>query len=339
MCARMIIGAAMLALLLPGGPAAHAQLVPNLGGQRAGISALQFLKLGVGARGAAMGESFVAVADDPTALHWNPAGLVLFEENGAFFSHTAYLVDIRHDYVGGVYHLGSSDAVGLSISALHTDDMEITTETQPFGTGSYFTFGDIALGLSYARLMTDQFSFGVTIRYVEETLDVLKMRALTFDLGTMYRTGLGSLRFAVVISNFGGDVSPSGELNRNGQTVSSFQSYSVPTVFKLGVAFEPVEEEEHRLTTGLELNHPNDNSETLRLGVEYAWSSTLFLRAGVKRTIGQPLFGEDETSAENASFGAGVRLPVAGSTASADYAYSSYFRLGGVHRITLGLTF
>ena len=62
-----------------------AQLVPNLGGQRAGISAFQFLKIGVGARGVAMGESFVAVANDASALFWNPAGLVQFNQNEIIF--------------------------------------------------------------------------------------------------------------------------------------------------------------------------------------------------------------------------------------------------------------
>ena len=66
----------------------YGQLVPNLGGQRAGISAFQFLKLGVGGRGVAMGESFVAVANDASALYWNPAGLVQFTDNQAIASHT-----------------------------------------------------------------------------------------------------------------------------------------------------------------------------------------------------------------------------------------------------------
>ena len=180
----------------------HAQLIPNLGGQRAGISAFQFLKIDGGARGAGMGETFVAVANDVSALYWNPAGLSQFSENQVMVSHTEYVVDIKHEFLAASYRLSTSDAVGFSVISLHTDDMEVTTETQPFGTGRFFSFGDIAFGATYSRKMTDQFSFGVTIRYVEETLDVLKMRGLMADIGTYYWTGIGTSRFAVGVSRW-----------------------------------------------------------------------------------------------------------------------------------------
>lgn len=318
----------------------YSQLVPNLGGQRAGISAFQFLKLGVGARGVAMGESFVAVANDVSALFWNPAGLVQFPEDQAMASHTEYVVDIKHDFFGVVYHVSDQDALGASFSSLHMKDMEVTTEAQPFGTGQFFTFGDVAVGLTYSKRMTDQFSFGATVRYAEETLDVLKMRSVMVDLGTYYWTGISSTRFAVVISNFGSDVKPKGSLTEySGLTVGDFQSFSLPTVFKLGFAFDPISEDNQKLTTSLQLNHPNDNSEHFRLGAEYSWQNTFFVRGGVKRTIGQPLFGADATSEESISLGAGVRVQMGISVVNADYAYSSFSRLGSIHRISLAFTY
>ncbi len=317
-----------------------AQLMPNLGGQRAGISAFQFLKLGVGARGVAMGESFVAVANDASALYWNPGSLVQFSDNQVIAAHTEYVVDIQHDFLGVVYHLSEGDAVGVAFTSLHMQDMEITTETQPFGTGRYFSFGDIALAASYGRRMTDQFSFGATIRYVEETLDVLKMRGLMIDLGTFYWTGLGTMRFAVVISNFGSDVRPPGTLIHSFfREVDKYQSFSLPTMFKLGIALDPILEDDQRLTTSVQLNHPNDNSEHFRLGAEYAWHNLFFLRGGVKRTIGQPLFGEDATSEESFSLGFGVLVQTDLVKVNADYAYGSFSRLGSVHRVSLTFTY
>jgi hypothetical protein len=316
--------------------AAQAQLFPNLGGQRVGISALQFLKIGVGARAVAMGEAFVAVANDASALYWNPAGMAQCQRPQAFFAHSEYAVDIKHEFVGVVYRLDEQNVLGASFTSLHMDDMQVTTETQPFGTGEYFTFGDVAGALTYARKMTDQFSFGMTVRYAEETLDVLKMRAVVFDLGTYYWTGLGTTRFAVVISNFGADVTPKGSVSHfEGEALSTFQSFSAPTVFRLGIALDPVESGDHRLTTSLQLNHPNDNAENLRLGLEYAWSNCLFLRAGLKHTIGQPLFSQDATSEEGFAAGVGVRADINGLSLAVDYAYTDFRRLGSVHRISM----
>jgi hypothetical protein len=315
---------------------ALAQLVPNLGGQRAGISAFQFLKLGVGARGVAMGEAYVAVANDASSLFWNPAGMAQTTEDQVFAAHTEYVADIRHEYLGGIYHVTGSDAFGIALTSLHMKDMEITTETQPLGTGRYFSFGDVAIGLSYARKMTDQFSFGATVRYAEETLDMLKMRSVMVDLGTYYWTGLGTARFAVVITNFGADVKPDGATTQtNGSSVSTFQSFSLPTLFKLGFAFEPVLTDEHRVTASVQLNHPNDNAENVRIGAEYAWHNTLFLRGGVKRTIGQKLLGADETSEESFMLGAGFRVATGLNTVSADYAYANFNLLGAIHRFSL----
>jgi hypothetical protein len=319
---------------------AHAQLIPNLGGQRAGISAFQFLKIGVGARGVALGETFTAIANDVSALYWNPAGLTQFSDNQVMFAHTGYLVDLKHEFVGAAYHLTPNDAIGASVTSLYTDEMPVTTETQPFGTGRYFRYGDLAFGLTYGRKMTDQFSFGVTLRYAEETLDILKMRGVMVDIGTYYWTGIGSSRFAVVISNFGGDVAPSGEVvEMNGNVVNSFQSFSPPTMFKIGFAFEPLEEEHQRVTTSLELNHPNDNAENLHLGVEYQWERWLHLRAGLKRTIGERLIGRDNSSSSDYTLGGGVTVPVTVTRLDIDYAYANFNLLGDVHRISLTVSF
>jgi long-subunit fatty acid transport protein len=287
-----------------------------------------------------MGESFVAVANDASALYWNPAGLVQFADDQAIAAHTEYVVDIKHDFFGMVYHLGDQDAVGASFTSLHMKDMEITTEAQPFGTGRFFSFGDVAISLTYSRRMTDQFSFGASVRYVEETLDVLKMRSVMVDLGTFYWTGLGTSRFAVVISNFGADVAPKGTvIDFGGAPVSTFQSFSLPTVFKLGFALDPVKTDDQRLTTTLQLNHPNDNSEHVRLGVEYAWQNTFFLRGGLKRTIGQKLLAADGTSEESYALGAGVRTELGFSTVTADYAFAQFNLLGSVHRISVSFSY
>lgn len=303
-----------------------AQLLPVLGGQRAGISTAQFLKIGVGGRASALGESFVAIANDASALYWNPAGLVQFDEHQVIFSHTDWVADIKHQFAGAVYKISDVDAVGVSFTTLHMDDMKVTTETLPYGTGEYFSFGDIAVGLSYAHKFTEQFSFGATVKYIHETLDKLYMSGFMVDLGTYYWTGLGTSRFAVAVSNFGNQISPKGEVYQiDGTKVSEFQAFSPPTMFRIGFAVEPIMTDNHTLTTSIQLNHPNDNSENVGFGLEYNFKNLFFVRGGYKLNV-------DE---QNFTFGVGVNAPISFAKASFDYAYANFNRLGNTHRFSI----
>ncbi len=303
---------------------AHAQLIPVLGSQRAGTAMAQFLKIGVGARAVGMGEAFVAVANDASALYWNPAGLAQMSRNELIFSHVNWPVDVRHEFVGYVHRFGGANALGFSLTALHTDDLEETTEFQPLGTGNYAPFGDIAVGLSFARQMTDRFSFGVTLKYMDETLAELHARNVFVDFGTYYRTGFGNSRFAVAVTNFGTNIKPSGTVTyRDGASTNRFQDFSPPTIFRVGFATEVVDNEAHKMTTALQLNHPNDNAENVSAGVEYWWRKTLALRSGYRLNADEQSF----------TFGAGVAIPLARYHLNLDFAYSDFGRLGNATRV------
>ncbi len=303
-----------------------AQLFPTLGGQRAGISTAQFLKIGVGARAIGMGDAFIAVANDVSSLYWNPAGLVESSKDQIIFSHNEWLVEVKHDFIGASYHLSPTDVLGVSFISLYTEDMPVTTEVLPFGTGQVFSFGDIAFSLSYSKKMTDKFSVGVTVRYMEETLANLKMRGVLVDMGTLYWTGLGSTRFAVAISNFGNELAPDGKvILYGGREKSDWQSFSPPTMFRLGFAFEPYQSDYNKVTASIQLNHPNDNSENVSLGVEYGWKNIFYLRGGYKINV------EDQ----NYTFGAGIKAPLGIADVNFDYAYANFAKLGSAHRFSI----
>ena len=309
---------------------ARAQLFPTLGQQRVGISTAEFLKIGVGSRATAMGETFIAISNDVTALYWNPAGLAQFDKDEIIFSHNAWVVDINHDFLGGVYHFDEQNSIGVALTSLSTADMKVTTEFAPGGTGEYFSYRDLALAVSYSRKMTDKFSFGGTIRYIDETLAKLKMRGVMIDLGTYYWTGLGTTRFAVTVSNFGNQLAPDGKVVLVGKRENSeWQSFSPPTVFRIGFAFEPYQNEDNRITASVQLNHPNDNSENLSTGFEYSWKNIVMFRGGYK-------FNVDE---QNYSFGFGVYVPIRIALCSVDYSFTNFTRLGNAQRFSITLGF
>lgn len=329
---RTPLGIVVLILML--GIGLNAQLFPNLGGQRTGTSCAQFLKIGLGSRAIGMGESFVAIANDAEALYWNPAGISQFNDNDFTFSHIDWFADISVDFAGLVYHLNSINSVGFFFAALTTDDMMETTELQPFGTGQYFSYSDLVTGISYARNMTDKFSFGVTAKYFQETMAELTMSAFLFDLGTYYKTGWKRTRFAVAVTNFGPELAPTGkfevkDLNNNIHVVKDFQKFSPPIIFRIGIATELIETESNRLTTSIQLNHPNDNTENINLGVEYMWQQLIALRGGYITA----------RTERDISLGVGLYLPILNNTFRVDYAFSNFGRLGYVNQFSAHFLF
>ena len=92
---------------------------------------------------------------------------------------------------------------------------------------------------------------------------------------------------------------------------------------------EPYQSEEHRITASIQLNHPNDNSENVSLGAEYAWREMFFVRGGYRFNV----------DGQNYSFGVGVQAPISIAEFTFDYAYSNLELLGSAHRfsIILGL--
>jgi hypothetical protein len=221
----------------------------------------------------------------------------------------------------------------LSLGMLHMPEMEVTTEYHPTGNGEYFQYYDTFGALTFAMKMTEQFSFGASVKYVEEGLAELKMGGWMIDLGTFYWTGFKSLRFAVSLSNFGPDMKPDGryiKANRDGRFIEkSYESFSPPTTFRVGTAMEVLETEQYALTTSLQINHPVDNAENAVIGLDFSYIKNLHIRAGYKINYDEEKF----------TLGAGFQVPVSSLNFTVDYAYKSFSNLGSTHQFTFDFQF
>ena len=323
---------AVLVVGLAAAPPASAQT--SLGGQRVGTSAATFLKIGVGARPVAMGEAFVAVANDPSTIYWNPAGLAGLLRKEITFSHTEWPADIQYDYVAAVLpveKLGGS--LGFQLGALRTDMAE-TDELHPYGTGRTFQYTDFVGGLSYARRFTDKLLIGFTGKFVHENLGLevggSTSNNILVDVGSIYYVGFGSLRVGVALSNFGPDFKPGGSFySPNGQGVRDYDSFNPPTQFRYGLAWEPYETRDVRFTTSFEVSQPADNQQEIKAGLETTIRHALSLRGGYN-------FNADEI---HWSAGAGVVGDISTLRGTVDYAYSDGGLLGSIHRVSLGVRF
>jgi len=330
---RIIVIALLLVLAVP---SARAQLLPTLGGERAGTSGFQFLKVPVDARGAALGESVVADANDISALVWNPALAARLPGIQAGFHHTAYFVDVSLDFVGVTYRMPQGITLGASLQTMNSGEMKVTTEFEPSGTGETFRLIDVAAGFTLAQQLTDLFSYGITAKYIQESVAGLTASSVVFDMGVHYMVGSTGARMAVAVRNFGFDGRPEGELSRPViandpvRIESDFEAMTPPTTFHLAFAYDILDGNGGNSLTALaQLNNPNDNAEYWTLGAEYGFNRMFFLRAGYR-------FGVEEMDAP--SMGAGFELPFGSRKLGIDYGFNRMARLGNVHRFGLNLS-
>jgi len=151
-----------------------------------GTTAAQFLKITPGARSVAMGNAFVAVANDASALYWNPSGIALLNSNQVTISHAEWLADINYEFVGLAIPLGSFGTVGTAVTVLHMGDMLVTSAEDPEGQiGQTFTARDLAISISYARKLTDKFSIGFNGKYIQQTIFHSSASSYALDVGDL----------------------------------------------------------------------------------------------------------------------------------------------------------
>ena len=310
---------------------------PNLGS-----SGAQFLEIPVGAEPTALAGAYVGLSDDASAPFWNPAGLNEIKTNAAHFSYMRWFEQFDFNAFSAAFNLGEIGVIGVHGILFSMDDMEITTEFEPNGTGRFFSAQDLAIGISYAKNLTDRFAFGITAKYVEQTIWNESASGIAFDVGTKYKLDFQNLTIAMSMRNFGADLKFDGddlivvhdlseELPQNRLTNARLETsgYQLPLSFQVGIGMDLYTSDFISIRGGLDAIHPNDNNERIHVGTEVAVYNRLFLRGGYK-------YNYDD---EDFTFGAGVAIPVESTSIKFDYAYSLYDILPSIHRVSLGLEF
>lgn len=260
------------------------QILPNLGGQRTGSSAMTFLKNDGSARSLAMGSANVTLKEDASTAFTNIANTASVESFSVGISNYFIGAGINQSFLASVLPLKNKNSTfSLTVNSLNSGKQEVRTEFQPKGTGEYFYVANNAVGLGYALELSDQFSFGIKLKYINEQLAQYQNHTVGADLGFIYNTDVRNLSFAVAVSNFGGNSTLKGdyqEIKFNNNTTPTPEKFSIPTEFKLGISMLALDADDHKILTAVQLNHPNDNSENIRIGAEYGYKELMFIRGG-----------------------------------------------------------
>ncbi|MBK7107253.1 MAG: PorV/PorQ family protein [Ignavibacteriae bacterium] len=312
-----------------------------------GTTAAPFLSISQGSRSMGMGSAFVAVADDPSALYWNPAGITKVEGASFIVDHTQWIADVKYDFIGLTYNLGSLGAIGLSFTTSDIGDMKVTTIDDPNGTGETFSATDIAFSVAWAIQLTDNFSIGFNPKFVQQSIWKMSASAIAIDMGVQYVTPFDGMLLAMAISNFGTKMQlqgnsalivfdPDEENSGNNGNIPAYlqtDEWDLPLNFRVGVAYDPIKIDNHELLIALDALHVSDNYESINLGMEYVFNDLFALRGGYKS-----LFLDE--SEESFSLGAGIKQYLLGNVSLGfDYAYQNFGRLSNVQKFTLTITF
>ncbi|MBS4029529.1 MAG: PorV/PorQ family protein [Ignavibacteriales bacterium] len=294
-------------------------LASSFAGNRSGTVGGQFLKLPTDARAVAMGGSVVAVAEGASSLAYNPSGMTSISGTTVSFTYTPWFADIQHSFVGLATSLDEFGTIGIGATMLATDDMPVTTNAYPEGTGEYFRAADYAFHLAYAKNISDKFSVGLAGKYIYSSLYNNKTTAtsIAFDIGTLYDMPEIRTRLGVSLNNLGNDIQYLKE------------PYSLPTSLRFGAVVTLVQEDEQRLLSTLQVGRPNDADEQYNVGAEYIFNDMFALRGGYKFVY----------DVESFTAGFGLNLLSMGFSGELNYGYNHFDVLPGTHTISFELGF
>ena len=315
---------------------------------KSGTTVAQFLKIGVDARSTAMGNAGVGLTSNLSSMFWNPAGLATLNGVGVQFGNHDWLASMKHQYIFTGISLPGAGVLGFGVISLSSPEDLVRTVVKPEGTGEKFSTNDLAVNLSYAQSLTDKFSLGGSIKYIQQNIWHATAHTFATDIGALFTTPFNGIRLGASISNYGGKMKLEGRdqkisvdpdpvnqgnvefINANLET----ESFPIPLYFRVGLSGELINSSNLKLTYGIDALHPNDNSEYLNLGMEAVFSDLVSVRAGYPS-----LFKEE--SIEGPTFGAGLnyRIWQTATMIKIDYSVADYGPLGAVKRLSIGFNF
>jgi hypothetical protein len=284
---------------------------------KVGTTGAQFLEIGISPRADALGGAYTSIADDVSALYYNPAGLIQLDSRQVMVSLIDYPADISYSFVGLAFP-AIGGMIGFSYYGLDAGEMNVTTHSYQFGVAGW-TFGarDYALAMTYARSLTDRFSVGGTIKVIDELYEDERATGWAADLGTQYNTGFRNFKISMMMSNFGPDMK------------FLEDEFPLPISFKFGGAIDVADGPRHHAVLAIEGSHPADNREKYNMGMEYTYQRFASFRIGQRW----------EHDIGGLSYGGGLAFKVGGRALRVDYGYQDFEFLTEIHRFSFALDF
>jgi hypothetical protein len=302
---------------------------------------MKFLSVSLDPRAAALSDAMTTVQNNSASMLYNPSAMAEMDRLVDYsFGTTRWIADIN--YIHGTAALslfdGQYGVLGLSLVAVDYGEFNGTivanNDDGYIDVGTYKPTA-IALGVGYAKALSQKFSVGGNVRFVRQsmgtavvTLDASgkavtkehKAEVLSFDFGMLYHTGFKSLDFGMSIRNFSKEIKYIDE------------SFQLPLTFKIGLSMNLMDLTEidrgmHSLLFAVDAAHPRDYPEQVSIGMEYTFLNTFSIRGGYT-------FPTDE---QEFSAGVGFKQELSDVNFSIDYSYTPFGIFDNVHRVSINI--
>lgn len=318
--------------------------------QKLAQTGMKFLNVSLDARASAFGDAVTSLDYNSNAMFYNPAGMARLNNFASVsLGQTQFIADINYYYASAAFAPFDGDygIIGISFVSVDYGDFMGTiryNNEQGFLDVGIFSPTAIAIGLGYAKALSEKFAVGGNIKYVRQSLgtgvtgDVVvdpgtasfvrgkteenKLDVLAFDFGVIYKTGYKNLNIGMSVRNFAREVKYKQE------------GFQLPLIFQIGASFNfadilDVDKEMHSLLLSVDANHPRDYREQIIVGAEYTFMSLISLRAGYSTP-------NDE---RNFSAGVGLKKNIEGLDLGVDYSYTPFGIFNDVHRISVNFAY
>jgi hypothetical protein len=300
----------------------------------------KFLSVSVDPRAAAMADALTARDNASSlALFYNPASMAYFDRTFHFAAgQTRWINSTDYNFASVAYRPigGQYGVIGLSIVAVSYPEVLRTifaSNEQGYLDQGTYSPSALAIGLGYARAITDRFAVGGHAKFARQNLGEAQVTqagrmesyaksTIAVDFGVLYRTALQSLTFAMSVRNFSRELTYVEE------------SFELPLTFQIGATYNLMDllapaNGMHALWLSVDAVRPRDYPEQIKVGAEYSFMNLLFLRAGYITP----------TDEQGINVGGGLRLGSETFRIGVDYAYTSFGIFDNVHRLGLQLAF
>ncbi len=287
-------------------------------------STFNFIRNDVSARAAAMGGSFMTVPNDVNTMFYNPSALATLKQTQVSLGFFKHLMDINSGHLSYAHHDRSFGYFGAGIIFTNYGDFVARNN---FGdqTGN-FSANELSLSGSYANFLFKNFQYGANVKFIYSSIEKYNSYGYALDFGLTYSFIPNKFVVGASLLNLGTQVKPYIETKEK-----------MPLDFRIGASIKP---EHLPLLLNISINRINADQKNIlsrfrafSVGGEFTITSNILLRFGYNNQQRKDMTIGKSGGLAGFSVGGGFAYNIY----KIDYSFNSLGKIGGLHRMTIGI--